>query len=657
MKSWLNDIRSLVGRRSEEPPAPKIDPRVATKNGAGTASVRPRVRPAMAQPFGTSATPTPQGRRPNLSRGGAVTPGPIGEAVATSPVDEGEGARAAARETAVPAIYEERRGGMAVRDLDDKGVEEMKSYQGRILTSSSGKYGITDRQRKYVALLEDGRLLVARGHNVTDEVMQARQFLQKKNAFVSATFSAEMDLIRLLYENDDKRQSENSGRRNRSEGLQEKQKEVIRLIQEAQDLKASDIHIKVSRFEAKIFLRVDGIMQRVNRDMLADDAQDLCNAAFNMADASDSTYRLYEYQGARISNVRINLPERVQSIRLQFNPLPNGGRYMIARLLYKESAGGQDSTSEDVDALGYNEVHVNQIKRMRRKPYGINIISGPTGSGKSTTLQKALLALMREKRGTINVVTIEDPPEYVIEGASQLPVLNANTDEERNEKFRQAISASLRSDPDIVMIGEIRDRASSSLAFAAAMTGHGVWASLHANDALSILDRLRDQGVEIYKLTDHTLVTGLIGQRLIRKLCPHCSVPFASARAEGLIDDLLAGRIERLVGAERAEGVRASSGKTCGAKGCRNGYAGREVVAETINPDSKFMRFAQNADKEGAYRYWLDTLSGMTMAEHALQKMVAGRITPQDMEEKMGDLEDIDKARVETVFGSLAEKG
>ncbi len=498
---------------------------------------------------------------------------------------------------------------------------------------------------------------MARGHNVTDEVMQARQFLQKKNAFVSATFSAEMDLIRLLYENDDKRQSENSGRRNRSEGLQEKQKEVIRLIQEAQDLKASDIHIKVSRFEAKIFLRVDGIMQRVNRDMLADDAQDLCNAAFNMADASDSTYRLYEYQGARISNVRINLPERVQSIRLQFNPLPNGGRYMIARLLYKESAGGQDSTSEDVDALGYNEVHVNQIKRMRRKPYGINIISGPTGSGKSTTLQKALLALMREKRGTINVVTIEDPPEYVIEGASQLPVLNANTDEERNEKFRQAISASLRSDPDIVMIGEIRDRASSSLAFAAAMTGHGVWASLHANDALSILDRLRDQGVEIYKLTDHTLVTGLIGQRLIRKLCPHCSVPFASARAEGLIDDLLAGRIERLVGAERAEGVRASSGKTCGAKGCRNGYAGREVVAETINPDSKFMRFAQNADKEGAYRYWLDTLSGMTMAEHALQKMVAGRITPQDMEEKMGDLEDIDKARVETVFGSLAEKG
>src|SRR3546814_4856599 len=92
---------------------------------------------------------------------------------------------------------------------------------------------------------------------------------------------------------------------------------------------------------------------------------------------------------------------------------------------------------------------------MRRKIVGMNIISGPTGSGKSTTLQRALSAVMAEKRGQVNVITIEDPPEYVIKGAAQLPVTNATTDDERNEKFRQAISASLRSDPDLVMIGEI----------------------------------------------------------------------------------------------------------------------------------------------------------------------------------------------------------
>src|SRR3546814_14064343 len=98
---------------------------------------------------------------------------------------------------------------------------------------------------------------------------------------------------------------------------------------------------------------------------------------------------------------------------------------------------------------------------------------------------------MAEKRGQVNVITIEDPPEYVIKGAAQLPVTNATNDDERNEKFRQAISASLRSDPDLVRIGEIRDKAQADLAFAAAMTGHQMLASLHSNDAMTILTRFR----------------------------------------------------------------------------------------------------------------------------------------------------------------------
>lgn len=537
-------------------------------------------------------------------------------------------------------------------EADAKTIAELNSFTGGVVTGTVGRFPLTERQRRYVALLDDGRMLVAKNHTINPDAMQAQQTLKRKGAPIVSTLLVDMETIRIIYENDTKKNVESSGRRNRSEGLQEMQKEVLRLIQKAQDLNASDIHIRVNQFEAKIFVRADGIMQQIEQ-MPSDVAKDLCNAAFNMADASDSTYKLYDYQGARISHIRTPLPERIQSIRLQFNPLPNNGRYMIARLLYKESAGGQDSVSEDVDSLGYNETHVQQIKKMRRKPFGINIISGPTGSGKSTTLQKALVALMREKRGTINVVTIEDPPEYIIEGAAQLPVLNATTDEERNEKFRQAISASLRSDPDIVMIGEIRDQASSNLAFAAAMTGHGVWASLHANDAVSILDRMRDQKVELYKLTDHTLVTGLIGQRLIRKLCPHCSVPFERARAEGLISENLASRIISFIGEERAQTVRASSGKSCGHPKCRGGYAGREVVAETLTPDSRFMALIREEKKEEATKYWLEKLDGMTMAEHALQKLVSGNISPQDMEEKMGDLEDIDRSRIEIVLGKL----
>jgi len=395
-------------------------------------------------------------------------------------------------------------------------------------------------------------------------------------------------------------------------------------------------------------MRKDGVMTNI-RQVRADWASDLCAAAFNMADASDSSYRTHEYQGARISEIRTPLPEGVQAIRLQFNPLPNGGRYMVARLLYANSVVDYEG---DVDTLGYAASHIEQLRRMRRKPFGINIISGPTGSGKSTTLQRALVALMREKRNQVNVITIEDPPEYVIAGAAQLPVLNAATEEERNEKFRAAITAALRSDPDVIMIGEIRDRSSSALAFTAAMTGHQVWASLHTNDAISILDRLKDQGIENYKLSDHTLVTGLIGQRLIRKLCPHCRIPFADAKKSKIVTPSLLHGLEKIFAAgAKPDGVFfAGSGKTKQCR-CREGYIGREVVAEVICPDAGFMRFVRDGNKIEAVEYWISELGGITILEHAIQKALAGTCDPRDVEDKAGELRGFDEKRAEAVLG------
>ena len=527
-------------------------------------------------------------------------------------------------------------------------LESIKTWAGKVETAPGSNVPLSDKLRRFVALLDDGRLLIAKSKEVSSEVLEAMQILKRQGKPVDNILIVELDVLRTVYINHEKNAPKNNSRRNRGDGLQEMQKQVLILIEKAALMGASDIHVKVGKHEAEVYIRADGIMQK-QQLIEADIAQDICNAAFNMADASDATYKSGEYQGARISDIRTKLPEGVQSVRLQFNPLPNGGRYMICRLLYQNSKA---STGTDIDTLGYTNIHIEQIKKMRRKPYGINIISGPTGSGKSTTLQRALTALMFEKRGTINVITIEDPPEYVIEGAAQLPVVNAKTDKERNEAFRQAISASLRSDPDIVMIGEIRDQSSANLAFAAAMTGHGVWASLHANDAISILDRFRNMEIDRHNLTDHTLVTGLISQRLVRKLCPHCSVPFNKACKEQLIDAELAGRITDMVGSERSKTVKASSGKSC-EKGCKNGFTGREVVAETITPDAPFMAFILDNKKQDAYHYWLEKLNGLTMPEHALQKLAEGRISPQDMEEKFGDINDINKDRVEKVFTEL----
>lgn len=540
---------------------------------------------------------------------------------------------------------------------DEAKIQELLTYSGMVLTGENGRIETNSMQRKVAALLDGGQFIVHKDNPLSPESMEVRQKISVAGLAIKIEYLVDLEVIRKIYESYEKRTGQDKNKNKGGESLQKMQQEVLSLIFEAAAGHCSDIHVVVGRHEAIIRMRQDGVMTNV-KQMRADWASDLCSAAFNMADASDASYRVHEYQGARISEVRTPLPEGVQAIRLQFNPLPNGGRYMVARLLYANSVSSYEG---DVDTLGYAETHIEQLRRMRRKPFGINIISGPTGSGKSTTLQRALTALMREKRNQVNVITIEDPPEYVIAGAQQLPVLNASTEEERNEKFRAAIAASLRSDPDIIMIGEIRDKSSSALAFTAAMTGHQVWASLHTNDAISILDRLRDQGVDVYKLSDHTLVTGLIGQRLIRKLCPHCRINLKDAERLNMISRPLYLGLEALAksGAD-LRGIHFAGPERTSKCTCREGYSGREVVAETICPDPKFMRFIREGNKIDAVEYWLNSLGGITMLEHAIQKALIGMCDPRDVEDKAGEFLSFDGSRAPkllSIMGNAHDAG
>ncbi len=536
---------------------------------------------------------------------------------------------------------------------DESKIQELMYYTGQVLTIDGGILNATPRQRLVTAFLSDGTLLVHKDNPINPEVSEIKEAIKRTRYQIKQEYHVDLEVIRKIHESAERR---DGGRRLNSrdgETLQKMQHEVLNLIQDAADNHCSDIHINVGRYEAVIRMRKDNVMMKM-REVKADWASDLCASAFNMADASDSSYRPLEYQGARISNIRTPLPEGVQSIRLQFNPLPNGGRYMVARLLYANSVSDSlTSVIEDVDTLGYSGIHIEQIRRMRRKPFGINVISGPTGSGKSTTLQRTLMSSMKEKRQQVNVITIEDPPEYIIAGASQLPVLNATTDEDRSEKFRSAITASLRSDPDIIMIGEIRDAPSSKLAFQAAMSGHQVWTSLHTNDAISILDRLRDLQVETYKLSDHTLITGLIGQRLIRRLCNKCKISFDRAISSNIVSTPLVKNIERLGKISKIQNIFFANEDEHSGCSCHAGYIGREVVAETICPNLSFMQFIRDGDKNRAYEYWLDELNGITMLEHAIQKMMNGRCDPRDVEDKAGELRDLTDERAKIAFEKI----
>ncbi|WP_183085124.1 GspE/PulE family protein [Trinickia fusca] len=420
------------------------------------------------------------------------------------------------------------------------------------------------------------------------------------------------------------------------------QGEVLKLLAEAVHAHVSDIHIYVREHEAEIKFRMGGDMVR-QRQVNAQFGHELLAAAFNMADVADATYRVHDYQAARISNGKTSLPSGLQAVRLQFNPLGSGGRYLIARLLYAERRWGNRVSLE---SLGFHPLHRKAFARMRQMPEGINIISGPTGSGKSTTLKVVLEGLYEERGQQINILTIEDPPEYEITGAAQLPVANVDTEEERGAAYRKAITAALRSDPDVIMPGEARDQAVINLVFTAAMTGHQVWTSLHANNAMAIFDRLRDQGVESYKLSDPHLVTGLTAQRLIKLLCPRCCTPLQEAPADELSTDLQHA-ISRTASAF-LETIRLVNRTGCGH--CTGGYSGRAVLAEVICPDQEFLDLMAQGDRVGAHRYWLDCLRGLTIAEHGWMRLIAGQIDPRDLLARVGPFSDLDAARCETLI-------
>lgn len=568
-----------------------------------------------------------------------------------------------AQGSALTPVKTEQRHGRAIVATEEEALE-LINHSGELITAPNGSYPLTPALRQYVALISPGGevtrniLAIAKGYHVHPETSSAKSYLrQSGQSWVKETL-VDMDVVRQIYANHEQKYGSfysNNGKGATSPAAETavRQREFLSLVQRAADMKASDIHLTIGRNIATVRFRIDGEVRKIPemQDLPIIVANELCMAAFAMADASDPTYNPLDYQGARVTDTSLKglkFPEGVQSVRLQFNPLPSNGRYMVARLLYSQKIG----SDSDVDQLGYAPIQVRQIRSMRRKPYGINIISGPTGSGKSTTLQRGLTALMREKVG-VNVVTIEDPPEYVIEGAAQLPVTNAKTAEERSEKFRQAITASLRSDPDVIMIGEIRDQASSQLAFEAAMTGHGVWASLHANDASSILDRLRDQKVELYKLCDATLVTGLIGQRLLKKSVPNHTVGFDEGVALGFIPK----DVEEFMRTNAAEWINKIrfAGTHKFEKNPADAYSGRRVVAEVIEPDQTFLDLIKEERKAEAVKYWKEQLGGISMLEHAFVLVCLGQLDLREMENGVGSVLRIDKNRIPTIMKLVSE--
>lgn len=484
----------------------------------------------------------------------------------------------------------------------------------KVLTARGGEFQVSDEMRNMLALLEDGTLIIAKTYSNNPHV---RGFVGRLNRlnFKHTIHHADLSVVLGYY-----------GDLETAEKHSDMQMAARHLFDKAVNMRASDIHIRVSKkYRAQIFFRVHNDLEFVEEHPY-EYGDKLCSTVYQaMADVSDSTFEQMSRQDARISE-KSKIPFNLDGIRIATTPQVDG-YIMVLRLLYND-------TSDDLDlmGLGYNQDQVNAIAHMMKRPTGVIVIGGPTGSGKSTTLQRVLGSIIRDTQGRKHIITVEDPPEYPIRGAVQTPVSNAHTEEERSREFQKAIKASMRLDPDIIMLSEVRDHPTARLVIQAAMTGHQVWTTVHANSDVAIIDRLRDLGVSPDLLSDPTIIAGLICQRLVKQLCPHCKVPLTQKMEMYDDDDLR--RVLSVVNVEKVF----VQGEGCDR--CRgSGVAGRTVVAETVVTDNKLMGFVKSGDRLAAIRYIRRDLACYSMLGHAIQKINLGLVDPFQAEDVVGPLD------------------
>jgi len=352
----------------------------------------------------------------------------------------------------------------------------------------------------------------------------------------------------------------------------EAQAPVIRMINalllQALRERASDLHFEPYETRSVVRFRVDGVLRDVIEPPRALHAA-LVSRLKIMASLDIAEKRLP--QDGRIA---VRLGGRTVDVRV--STLPTGpGERVVLRLL------DQDAARLDLASLGMAEATLAHVDRLIREPHGIVLVTGPTGSGKTTTLYAALSRL---PRGSVNMMTVEDPIEYALDGVAQVQV------NPRIElTFARALRAILRQDPDVVMIGEIRDLETAQIAVQASLTGHLVLATLHTNDAASAVTRLADMGVEPYLLSSSLI--GVLAQRLVRTLCPDCRRAVApSAGERALLSQ---------TGLPSLATLYVPSGcDTCNG----TGYRGRTGVYEMIVADERFRRAVHDRESEARLR-------------------------------------------------------
>ncbi|PLX76170.1 MAG: pilus assembly protein PilB [Desulfuromonas sp.] len=379
---------------------------------------------------------------------------------------------------------------------------------------------------------------------------------------------------------------------------------IIRLIDstlfDALKKRASDIHIETSLDGVQIKYRVDGVLFRATEPLDGRFQGPIISRIKVMSDLDISERRIPQ-------DGRFKVRMGGKSIDFRVSIMPSiFGEDAVIRILDKESIA-KDLHGLTLNVLGISERELIRFRRLIREPYGMVLVTGPTGSGKTTTLYAALTEIYNEEE---KIITIEDPVEYQLKGVVQIPV-----NEKKGLTFARGLRSILRHDPDKIMVGEIRDPETAQIAVQSALTGHLVFTTVHANNVFDVLGRFLHMGIDAYNFV--SCLNCVAAQRLVRKICVHCKSPVSYSREEFEESGL---NYEKLKDQVFYEGT-----------GCREcngqGYHGRAAIFELLQLNDHLRDMIINKSSVSLLKEAARQAGTLFLRDSAIEKLIAGTTT------------------------------
>src|SRR2546422_4896206 len=368
--------------------------------------------------------------------------------------------------------------------------------------------------------------------------------------------------------------------------------------------RASDIHIETRDSEVVIKYRIDGVLQPAMKPIAKEHHSTIISRIKVMAELDIAEKRV-----PQDGPFRVKIRGRSIDFRVSIMPSVHGEAAVI-RILDRESLS-KTFTSLRLDVLGHDEKELTRFRRFIREPYGMVLVTGPTGSGKTTTLYAALSEIKSEED---KIITIEDPVEYQLRGITQIPV-----NEKKGLTFARGLRSILRHDPDKIMVGEIRDAETADIAIQSALTGHLVFTTVHANNVVDVLGRFLNMKVEPYNFV--SALNCVVAQRLVRMICPRCK---ADVRYTGKQLE------ESGIDPKKWTNHVFYEGKGC--IDCNGtGYMGRMAIAEILDMSDRIRELILDR-KSAAEIKRAAREEGMTfMRESAVQRVLEGKTTLREI--------------------------